>query len=407
MNDERPAAGNDGSTDPWESEMSREFDKRVRDLHEAPLTFDNVKGKAMTIRRHRRIAVAGGILAAAAVVVPIAVIAGNGFGDTKDNIDPIVSPSPTKTTDPNDPSPTTEAPPDPVLGVSYLEGSTWHRADGSTVELDEEYFSGVALGDQLVATSNANGKLKVDVIDADGSVADSFKTISYPVVNDDHTTIAYVATDGSLMTRWEDGEVGMGEGFVDGDTVAALTGGPNCNEEVDGCVLFVNHGNGSAPELLSSHGIRDLVTPRAIKVNDTADSGLVAAQYSFSDTGSCSEVFDSSKGANVFETCDARFFAFSPDASHLTGSDPYGDGIGLGYVSVFDATNGQEVTRFTPKDGFVRESVWEDAGHVLVNTYEQGEWRVYRLGVDGTSELVVSSTEGDDVTPAFTLLGGS
>ena len=33
-------------TDPWETEMSREFDQRVRDLHEAPLTLDQVKGKA-------------------------------------------------------------------------------------------------------------------------------------------------------------------------------------------------------------------------------------------------------------------------------------------------------------------------------------------------------------------------
>ncbi len=40
-------------TDPWETEMSREFDQRVRDLHEAPLTLDQVKGKAGRIRRTR------------------------------------------------------------------------------------------------------------------------------------------------------------------------------------------------------------------------------------------------------------------------------------------------------------------------------------------------------------------
>ena len=59
------------------------------------------------------------------------------------------------------------------------------------------------------------------------------------------------------MTRWADGQVSMGEGFVDGDSVQVITGGPNCYEAVDGCVAFVNHGNGDAPELLSSHGIRD------------------------------------------------------------------------------------------------------------------------------------------------------
>ena len=63
--------------------------------------------------------------------------------------------------------------------MSYLEGSTWHKADGSTVELDEAYFSAVELGDQLVATGNNNGRLTVDVIDADGSVADSFRAFSH------------------------------------------------------------------------------------------------------------------------------------------------------------------------------------------------------------------------------------
>ena len=67
MNDDK----NTSSGEPWEGEMSTEFDRRVRDLHEAPLTLDQVRGKAVTIQRRRRAAVAGSILAAAAVVVPV------------------------------------------------------------------------------------------------------------------------------------------------------------------------------------------------------------------------------------------------------------------------------------------------------------------------------------------------
>src|SRR5687768_1352061 len=151
MNDEQPNASNEHSTDPSESEMSREFDKRVRDIHEAPLTFENVKGKAMTIRRirrNRRIAVAGGILAAAAVVVPVAVFAGNGLGDSNDNLDP-VAPTVTQATDTNGPTPTET--PTGALGVSYLEGTTWHRTDGSSVELNHEYTAGAELDDSLLA----------------------------------------------------------------------------------------------------------------------------------------------------------------------------------------------------------------------------------------------------------------
>ncbi len=391
-------------TDPWESEMSREFDKRVRDLHEAPLTFDNVKDKAMTIRRNRRIAIAGGILAAAAVIVPVAVLAGNGLGDSKDTIDPVVSPSPTRATDSNDPTPPTEAPVTTV-GVGYLEGSTWHRADGSTVGLDETYFSAVELGDELVATNNDNGKLTVDVIDADGNVADSFRTFSTPVANADHSTVAYVAADGSLMTRWADGEVAMGDGFVDGDSVAAITGGPNCFEEVDGCAVYVNHGDGSAPEVMDSHGIRDIVTSDALKINDVSTSGLVAAQTDSTYTGSCSAVVRDRR-INVFETCRSTLFAFSPDNAWITGSDAYLDGIGLGYVTILDAATGYERVRYQPTEGFVRESVWEDDTHLLVNAFEKGEWRIYRVGLDGVQKKVLATTQGDDATPGFTLVNG-
>ena len=96
-------------TDPWETEMSREFDQRVRDLHEAPLTLDQVKGKAGRIRRTRRLAVAGGALAAAAVIVPIVVFAGGNLTDDS-GPEPAPKPSPTVI----DPSGT---------GFGYIEGN--------------------------------------------------------------------------------------------------------------------------------------------------------------------------------------------------------------------------------------------------------------------------------------------
>ena len=217
--------------------MSREFDKRVRDLHEAPLTFDNVKGKAMTIRRNRRIAVAGGILAAAAVIVPVAVLAGNGLGDADDGPDfgqqlAVAHPGDR----PQRPD-AADRGAGAAVGVSYLEGSTWHRADGSTVELDETYYSAVELGDQLVATTQrqrqADRRRDRRRRQRRGLVPD----LLHPGrQRRPHHGRVHRPPTGSLMTRWADGEVAMGEGFVDGDSVAAITGGPNCYEVVDGCV---------------------------------------------------------------------------------------------------------------------------------------------------------------------------
>ena len=397
MNDEN-------GKDPWETEMSREFDQRVRDLHEAPLSFENVRGKAMTIRRNRRIAVAGGILAAAAVVVPVGIIAGNGFGNADDARPDFASnsPTPTQATDPNAP---TRGPEPGTLAVPYLAGSTWHRVDGSTVKLFDTYTAGVQLGDQLIATSNTDGGLSIDVVEPDGTVADSFAALSYPVANADHTTVAYIAPDGSLQTRWADGEVSMGGGFTDGDSVAAVTGGPNCFEEVDGCVVYVNHGDGSTPEALDSHGIQDVVAQEPIKVNDVSSDGRVAAQTESTIEGSCSAVYDQQAGAEVFETCTFSFDEFSPDGGYLSGADAYRDGFGQGYVVILDAATGEEVARWQETSA-ATAWVWEDESHLLIQAYDGTTWSIHRLGVDGTSEQVLASSEGDDATPAFTLLGG-
>ena len=397
MNDEHPT----NSTDPWESEMSREFDKRVRDLHEAPLTFENVKGKAMTIRRNRRIAVAGGVLAVAAVIVPVAVFAGDGLGRTDER--PDFAPSPTQGVDPTPSEPPAGTPRD----LSFLEGKTWHRTDGSTVELDTRYDGGTELGDDLLAVrQDDRARLIIDVIDSEGGVMESLDALSYPVAGADEAAAAYVDRDGDLAIYTGDGNsFSMASGFVDGDSVVAVTG-DGCAAGGANCQVFISHGDGSDPESVSSEGVRVVVAPGAYKLNDVSPEGLVAAQTSFSDAGSCSSVTEPD-GAPVFETCAYSFENFSPDSTYVSGTDAYRDGIGQSYVVILDAATGDEVARWDGTDGFARNWVWEDETHLLIVAYEQGEWRVHRLGVDGSTDVVLASTKGDDVTPPFVLLGAS
>ena len=47
------------------------------------------------------------------------------------------------------------------------------------------------------------------------------------------------------------------------------------------------------------------------------------------------------------------------------------------------------------------DEVWEDAEHVLVVTYQDGEWAVVRLGVDGSMEYAVEPRKAsmDDAFP--------
>jgi len=405
MNDEQTNTSNEHSTDPWESEMSREFDKRVRDIHEAPLTFENVKGKAMTIRRNGRIAVAGGILAAAAVVFPVAVFAGSGLGDSNDNLEPVAPTVTTQATDPNDPTPTET--PAGALGVSYLEGNTWHRTGGSSVELNHEYTGGAELDDSLLAVrQDDRARLTIDVVDTDGAVVASLDAYSYPMASPDGTAAAYIARSGQLQIYTSTGDgLWMADGFVDGDSIVAVAG-DDCAAGGVNCVVYITHGDGTDAEAIAFEGNRGVIAPNVYKLNDVSPDARIAAQTSSSDSGSCSSVIDRG-GSPVFETCEYTFDDFSPDAAHLSGADAYRDGFGQGYVVILDATNGNQVARWNATEGRATNWIWEDESHLLIQAYEQGEWRIYRLGVDGQSEQVLSSIEGDDLAPAFTLLGGS
>ncbi len=411
MNDQHPDQHPDPhtpTTDVWEDAMSRGLDDRVRDLHEAPLSLADVQGTARSIQRTRRLAVAGAVLATAAVITPVAVLGTNTLRGDSDTVPPATAPvSPSQGVDR-----TTDGPDEPVagtLGVAYLEGTTLHRADGSSVELDRAYDGGTTVGSTFLGVRNEEGSLTIDVVVGDGLVTDSVEVWSYPVANADHTVAAYVTRDGGLTFQGVGGGVGYSADLRDGDTVVAVTGGPECAEALEGCAAYVAHGDGSPTDLVEDG--RSTPVPGTIKVSDVSVDGLVAAQTSSSDTGSCSAVLDRSGAGDptpVFETCDATLFDFSPDGAHVNGSHAYLDGIGRGYVTILDATGGTEVARFTPDGtGFVRDTVWQDADHLLVDAFEEGEWRIYRLGVDGSQERVLASSAGDEMTPPFSLLDGS
>ena len=75
------------------------------------------------------------------------------------------------------------------------------------------------------------------------------------------------------------------------------------------------------------------------------------------------------------------------------------------YIHVLDLADGSVVRRFThARNGHSAtyfDEVWEDAEHVLVVTYQDGQWAVVRLGVDGSMEYAVGPRRGsmDDRSP--------
>lgn len=358
--------------DAWEHEMSNAFDRRVRDLHEAPLSFDRVRGAATRIRRRRQAAVAGGVLAVAAAIAPVAVIAGNSLTDGTGTVD-----SASQTT-------TAPAPARSPVGVPFLSAATLTLPDGSTVRMPAaNYRVAAVLGDRVVGYRNENAEGTVDVID-DSGIVDSFPTTSDMVVSDSGETVAFMTESGELITLWADGQRSLGTDFGENTSAAAVVGGPAC--DVDACRVYVNYGDGeTAPIRVDSDGTQETVVPDTIKVQDalaTADGDLVALQTSSSDTGSCSAVVAVETQRTVFETCEYLLEEISPDGQHLLVSDAYGSGLGVPYFAILDL-QGAELARYAPEGGFVAEVAWESSDAVVATVYDGAGWRIVRQPISG------------------------
>ncbi|WP_323792360.1 hypothetical protein [Nocardioides sp.] len=381
--------------------MGDELERRVRNLHEAPFDLDSVKGTAMKIRTKRRAAVAGGLLAAAAVVVPIAVI------------DPAQTPSQTATdpvVDPVDP----EDPPaaGPALGFTYIEmgsgNAVLHLDDGSRIELPGPDYTGAAvLGDQVAAfRSTEDGQGAVDLVE-DQAVTTTYEVRPPVAIAPDGRTIALITDDDELLVL--NGEAGeQSFGAVDPDAVlAAFIGNGDCSLET-GCHPFLEYGDlEREPFEVNYEGPDTRPVPGALRLNDAADGFLVTAQVSSSDIGSCGGLYDrEGGGAVVFETCDSQVLDISPTGDFVAGTDPYGDGLGPTYFSILDRT-GDEVARYEVERGFVYvDLAWSDDTHVVASVYQDAQWRVVSLGVDGASEVVLGPVDGTEMLNPFQVTGG-
>ncbi len=254
----------DNENGTWESEMGDEFERRVRDLHEAPLDLSSVKGKAMKIRNRRRAAVAGGVLAAAAVLVPVAVIATNGSTTRADGIDPADTPS-AVITDPStpapspaptqmdDPVPPPSTPPavEGALGFDYLEvgsaESIYHRADGTTAALpDTGYLAATDLGDRIAVLRSDDSEygMAVDLVQ-DGQVTTTYDVRSEMAIAPDGGTVAFITTEDVLLfvrgggTEQDGDETPFGEVAPD-VTLSAIIGNGDCVLET-GCHPFLEY----------------------------------------------------------------------------------------------------------------------------------------------------------------------
>ncbi|MGQ0467623.1 MAG: hypothetical protein ACT4QG_20175 [Sporichthyaceae bacterium] len=299
-------------------------------------------------------------------------------------------------------------------GVDYVLAKTWHRADGTTTTLPhDDYYAAVVWNDRLVAT-RYDGEVFAfaDVIAPNGTVAETLRTTSSVVVNDAGTTIAWVATNGDVMTAWPDGRVKIGE--VDlaaaGESVAysaaAITGGPSCKEEEGGCVVYLNSGVGK-PRTFDSHGVNDNPLPKVVTYKDVSGKNLVTYVDKVEDTRSCGGLVDlnADEPKPKWITCKNQAAQISPDGTLVIGLPGYYDGLGISEIAVLDAATGEQKSRYaTAKDGFVSQWAWSKDGRLVFDFFQDGMWRLRAMTVDGEVTDIGDRVPGEDADSPFALI---
>lgn len=350
--------------------FERELARRADAVHGAPLSFDDVRGKARSIRRRRRAAVASGVAAAVALVVIVpSVLAG---GPDKGSRAP-------------EPAP-------PVPGhTAVLHDGTVTLADGTEVDLgvDNERVSqmGVLTDGRIVL--GMNQPLGVRVYDGDGS-----RHVDYPAAygaitmspRDD--VVAWVGRDLTVSVLAAGGaEPSSLPGKVEGSIDAVL----------DAEHLLVGDSPTTWGEL-TPDGVTDLGTSEPLRVTDVnADGSLWAVQYADDANAQygCAGLYDPERDTMVARTCETAGLRFSPDGEHLLGA--YAENNMAGDLTVVDLDL-EPVSTFDPEgDGAaVSRAAWADSEHLLasVTNWRTSSWTLEEVALDGTSGAVAGPADG-------------
>jgi hypothetical protein len=380
--------------------------RRADQLDDAsPLTLDDVRGRARSIRR-RRTAVSG---LAAAAVLAVAVPIGMAVDDrvtSRPDEGPVAGPD-TASPRPDDAGPrelllttdveTSSGAPE----IPYVLDGALRFPDGGEVPLGAEYTTVAAFGEGWAAVRRDDeGEAFLDLLDEDGSVTGSRPTTGALAVSPDGTVLAWATPGGELLAGGPDedpvsmltlpGEAVQPVGVVGSGSCAADSEGGGC------AVYFDTEGAEPTGRWVTSKGITGQVDGLR-SVAGVSPDGLVAGSVSATDTGSCSALLDAGREP-AWETCEHSLGRFSLDGRHLVGRPAYLDGIGDASVAILDAATGDvlvEATNDAQTQSFVADSAWDTDGTLLLTVWQDG-WSLMRLSPEGTLSTVLPDL-GDDM----------
>lgn len=380
-----------------ERQLEASLHERVDGLTESPLTVDDVRGRARRIRRNR-VAVAGaGLAVAVALLVPAGMVAGGALERADEPLPATIAPSPVVEPVLLD----TDAPRGESPQVAWTDGHFVHLPGGTNVRTELEYrdareASGHVLGSWVDPDT---GDEELHELAPDGGVLSATPVQSEAVVSDDGAMAAWQRRDGVL------------ELLVDGARAELVTGlGPVRPVAIDGstgAVWFDRVTEAGGAGRVDAGGTVTDPLPDVVAIGGVHDDHLVSATTKVDEMepGSCGAVFED--GQELWSTCDHTLETFSPDGEWLLATDDYPDGAGQAKAAVLDATTGERLVQFEAGKGFIVHRVWEDNTHVLMThySYADRQWRVFRLGLDGSVEQTVSPRRGEDYLPPYGLAG--
>ena len=274
-----------------------------------------------------------------------------------------------------------------------------HGPGGTTTPVSNNVVELAPMGSGYVVQTALNRPTTVRWIAADGTPGRREWRTGYGLgVSPRGEAVAFAGRRGKVWTIDQDGDrvLRFNPVPVTGTAQAVTVAGESCKEgEGDpgsGCSIAVNGPHRAF--YTTSHGVVDRV-PHLMQTT-TGRGRLLGGITSLSDMGSCSAMMRSWRVA--WRTCDNQLSDISPDNAHVLGTPAYADGFGPTVLDVLDTADGSVARTFThARNGHSAtyfDEVWEDAEHVLVVTYQDGEWAVVRLGTDGSMEYAVAPRAG-------------
>ncbi|PKH43534.1 hypothetical protein SAMN05192575_108177 [Nocardioides alpinus] len=282
----------------------------------------------------------------------------------------------------------------PAIAWSERRGgrTVIHGPGGTTTPVPNNLVELAPMGSGYVVQTGLSRPTTVRWVAADGTAGRrEWRTGDGIAVSARGRAVAFSGRGGRVWSIDRDGDrvLRFSPVPITGRGTAVALFGEDCKESAtsNGCAVYVN---GARGWLTSSHGIVDRAPH--VRLTSTGRGRWLGGITSVSDTGTCSAML---RDARVrWRTCDNRFSDISPDNRHVLGLPAYGDGFGPQTLDVLATADGSVVRSFaSARDGSSAtyfEEVWEDAEHVLVVTYQDGEWAVVRLGVDGSMEYAVA-----------------